>query len=74
MSFEDLLKQCNMDKTGLSAELGIHRRSIYRWRDDPPVFVLAYLKLKVENKLLRERLAGLDQLAKLAIENLSLKL
>lgn len=48
-NFTDLLKKNNMTKTQLANELGISNRQISKWKEEPPQYAVAYLKLKLEN-------------------------
>lgn len=48
-NFTDLLKKTDMTKTQLANELGISNRQISKWKDEPPQYAVAYLKLKLEN-------------------------
>ena len=53
--FADLLRQAGMRKADLARVLGITPNAIAKWRDNPPLYAVAYLEMKIERDKLRKR-------------------
>lgn len=60
--FLSLLQACGMNKTDLALTLGIGRARIYQWKEDPPKYALAYLRLLKKQLATLERCATLERL------------
>jgi len=48
MTFSELLTRAGITKKTLSDQLGMSYRTIIGWKDDPPSYAEAYLKLLIE--------------------------
>lgn len=45
--FKELLDEAGIRKVDLARLLGIAQWSVYRWKDKPPTYVIAYLNLLI---------------------------
>lgn len=66
--FSSLLEACKLSKTDLALRLGIHRATVYGWKDAPPLYVLAFLEERKKVLALSESLAILKASVKLLKE------
>ncbi len=48
MDFMCMLGELGMSKRGLAKELGYSANQVTRWKDNPPVFILRYLEMRVK--------------------------
>lgn len=46
--FKQLLIRAGVNKSQLAARLGMTPRGISKWKDNPPGYAIAYLKLLIE--------------------------
>ena len=56
MSFSRKLKELGVKKVDLAEVLGLRVDTVYRWRDSPPRYVLAYLELFEKSRGLEAKL------------------
>jgi len=48
--FRELLKASGMNKSRLASALCLHKGTVVSWKDSPPPYAIAYLKLYIESK------------------------
>ena len=53
MNFQGLLERAGINKAELSRRIGISKRSVSAWGDNPPQYAVAYLELLIEYNRVR---------------------
>lgn len=49
-----LLKEAGLSKQKLADNLGITVKAVYKWKDLPPKYAVAYLEQYIENRELKQ--------------------
>lgn len=60
-TYRQMLSELGLKRKELSEVLGIHVDSISRWGNEPPEYVMAYLRLRVYIKTHLEKLRVLSE-------------
>ena len=63
--FESLVEACKLNKSELADLLGVHRVTVYQWKDAPPKYATAFLVERKKVLALSESLAILKASVKL---------
>lgn len=58
MNIDEVLDELGITKKYLADRLGVSPSTIYRWKEDFPVYAVSYLKLLQENRELLSRLVS----------------
>lgn len=48
MDFKSLLKEAGLTKTAFAKLLGMNPNSVSNWKDNPPIYAMAYLELLIK--------------------------
>ena len=59
-TFSDALHDCRMSKAELAEELGVHPGTVSNWGDEPPRYVLAFLRERKRVLELRQAIFAKD--------------
>lgn len=53
MTFSELLKRAGLSKRDLAGLLGLDKNTPSNWREEPPLYAVAYLKLLIDYNRVR---------------------
>jgi DNA-binding transcriptional regulator YiaG len=58
MTFTERLRSVGLDKIALASRLGLSVETVYKWRNNPPQYALAYVELLERMRRMAKELAA----------------